>query len=339
MEHPFLILRRGLTALAGSILLGALIAGCGGGGGAGTALPSTSDAARTTSSMQRVTPVDRANAPAVMSLVHNSVAYYAPMVGQKPRLLDFGTRSTQSTAGAGNDLTNFGGPTQHGGKEYNILVNATNENPWGGKISKFESDLFGSTMFTIVNQYNAGGAYASGGDYPITYSTLLPLQDSDIFNIVHTVIKANNLPVGYGSQFHVFLQSGVQQCSTSARGCYGVVYCAYHGSNDYTDVGHVLYSVEPYQNINGCQVSNTASPNGVLADSTASVLSHEVFETITDPDVAANNLAWYNNNKGEIGDICAPANSVPTGNVVLSATTWEIQPEYSNKVHDCSYAP
>ena len=64
-----------------------------------------------------------------------------------------------------------------------------------------------------------------------------------------------------------------------------------------------------------------------------------MLETITNPDVAANNLAWYNNNKGEIGEICALANNIPTGNVPLGADPWEIQMEYSNHVHECSYTP
>jgi hypothetical protein len=323
-----------LRVIAG-FFFGALLAACSGHG----ASPVPQGAAPQSNGAHGVLAVDRAERSSVMAKVSNSVAYYAPMRGQRPRLLDLHTRTPMSTAGANNDLSYFGGPVQTGASEYNILVNSTNESPWGGKITKFQQDLFGSTMLSIVNQYNAGGTYTVAGDYPVTYSTLLPLQDSDIFTIIHSVITANHLPTGYGAEYHVFLKSGVQQCSVSARGCYGVIYCAYHGSNDYSDVGHVLYSVEPYQNISGCQVSNQPSPNGVLADSTASVLSHEMFETITDPDVAANNLAWYNNNAGEIGDICAPANNVSTGNVVLTATTWEIQPEYSNHVHDCSYTP
>jgi hypothetical protein len=326
---------RGFFAFAGATALAIAMAACSGGSGT-SSLPATGGI--TPSSSQQTLAVDRANASAVMRTVSNSVAYYMPMNGHTPRLLDLHLR-TPMTSAAGNDLSYFGGPVQTGAKEYNILVNSTTETPWGGKIGKFQNDLFASTMLTILNQYNAGGTYTVGGDYSVSYSTLLPLQDSDIFNIVHTVITANHLPTGYGAEYHVFLQKNVQQCSTSAGGCYGVVYCAYHGSNDYSDIGHVLYSVEPYQNINGCQVSVQPSPNGVLADSTASTLSHEMFETMTDPDVAANNLAWYNNNKGEIGDICAPANGISTGNVVLNTTTWEIQPEYSNHVHDCSYTP
>jgi hypothetical protein len=327
--HFYNICRRYIIGAAVAGIFGTAFAGCAGGGNG--AVPSAPPS-------QKMLAVDRAGAAAVMRKVSNSVAYYAPMKGHGPRLLDLRLRRPMTSA-AGNDLSYFGGPVQTGAQEYNILVNATTETPWGGKIGKFQTDLFSSTMFGIINQYNAAGTYTVRGDYPVSYNTLLPLLDSDIFNIIHAVITANHLPTGYGAEYHVFLQSGVRQCSTSAGGCYGVVYCAYHGSNDYSDIGHVLYSVEPYQNINGCQVTNQPSPNGVLADSTASVLSHEMFETITDPDVAANNLAWYNNNKGEIGDICAPANNIPTGNVTLGSDTWEIQPEYSNHVHDCSYTP
>jgi len=52
---------------------------------------------------------------------------------------------------------------------------------------------------------------------------------------------------------------------------------------DFNDIGHTLYSVEPYQGINGCRV-----PSGCLADSSNSKLSHEYFEIIFDPDVQTN---------------------------------------------------
>ena len=60
-------------------------------------------------------------------------------------------------------------------------------------------------------------------------------------------------------------------------------FCAYHGGATFRDIGHVLYSVEPFQGVEGCS-SRPGAPNGQLADSTNNVLSHETFETITDPD-------------------------------------------------------
>jgi len=279
--------------------------------------------------------VDRTAAAAVARMVSNATAHYKPLAGQKPKLLALDGRRPLSVA-AGNDLSYYGGPVMNGGTEYNILVNCADESCWGGKITQFQNDLSGSALIGIANEYNAGGSYVSGGDYTVSYDTSGTLQDADIFNIVHSVVTTYNLPTGYGAEYHVFLASGVQQCSSSAGGCYGAQYCAYHGSNDYSDIGHVLYSTEPYQNISGCQVPS-GSPQGQLADSTASVLSHETMETITDPDVAANNVAWYNQNYGEIGDLCAPANGVSVGVTTLGSDAWELQPEYSNAVHDCSY--
>lgn len=272
-------------------------------------------------------------------LLHAS-AYYSPVRGKHIRPIPGMHSRTPDTSSAGMDLTYNGGPVQNGANEYAILVNCNDESCWGGLIGQFLNDLDGSNMMHIVDQYNAAGTYAFGGDLPTTYDTSNQLQDQDIYNILYTVITQNNLPTGYGSEFHIFLGSGVQQCSQAAGGCYAQDYCAYHGSNDWSDIGHVLYSVEGYQDIQGCQISSgSSSPNGSLVDSTSSTLSHEMFETITDPDVAANNLAWYNQQGGEIGDLCAPAAGVATGSVQLGNDTYEIQSEYDNNVHDCSWTP
>ena len=324
-------IKRTLTAIGAFAVAGALLAGCG--GGTQNSLPSTSS--HKTPQTHRVTHVAKASIPSVMAKLLRASAYYSPMKGQHIRAIP-GIHAM--TSSAGEDLSFNGGPVQTGSNEYDILVNCNDESCWGGMIGKFQNDLFGSTMMGLLPQYNAGGTYSYSGDYPATYDTSNTLQDQDIYNILYSVITQNNLPTGYGSEFHVFLGSGVQQCSQAAGGCYAQQYCAYHGSNDWSDIGHVLYSVEPYQDIQGCQISSgSASPNGSLVDSTASTLSHETFETITDPDVAANNVAWYNQQGGEIGDLCAPAAGVPTSSVQLGSDTWEIQMEYDNNIHDCSY--
>lgn len=326
------LIKRTLTAIGAFAVAGALLAGCG--GGTHNALPVTST--QKTPQTHRVTHITKASIPSVMAKLLHASAYYSPMKGRHIRSIP-GIHTTM-TSSAGMDLAYNGGPVQTGSNEYDILVNCNDESCWGGMIGQFQNDLFASTMMGLLPQYNAGGTYSYAGDYPATYDTSNTLQDQDIYNILYSVITQNNLPTGYGSEFHVFLGSGVQQCSQAAGGCYAQQYCAYHGSNDWSDIGHVLYSVEPYQDIQGCQISSgSASPNGSLVDSTASTLSHETFETITDPDVAANSIAWYNQQGGEIGDLCAPAAGVPTSSVQLGNDTWEIQMEYDNNVHDCSY--
>ncbi len=331
--------------LSGAVVtaaLGALIAGCS--GGASTGMPAVNHTAVTPPVKAVIHPVlhiTRATIPEMLAHLQRSSAFASPIKGGK--LLH---KPTKMTVSAGMNLVNNGGPVVTSATAINILVNDTTEASWGGMIGTFENDLFnnggGTGMINILDQYIGGsatGAFTDGGDYPVTYNTSSQLGDNDINNIVYQVATANNIPTGYGTIFNVFLQNGVSECSSAAGGCYAQQYCAYHGSNDFSDIGHALYTFEGYQDIQGCQVSNLPSPNGSTADSTASTLSHETFELITDPDVAANNTAWYNSSGGEIGDLCAPATGVPTGNVTLGADTWEIQMEYDNNISDCSYSP
>jgi hypothetical protein len=76
-----------------------------------------------------------------------------------------------------------------------------------------------------------------------------------------------------------------------------------------------------------------------LIDSTDDVLSHETFETITDPDIDA----WLNDLSldlygAEIGDECQDFD-FGYGLVSLNGKNYEIQPEYSNSQHGCAYSP
>ncbi len=331
-ERSWSRIRSGAVATA-FVILGSALAACGGGSVSSSIPAAPKSVAPPASHIIAHMSISRANAPKIAALVRHTAAYASPVKGGKL------THLRAMTSSAGMNLTNNGGPVVTGATVYNILVNGTDESSWGGQIGQFENDLFGSGMINILDQYigqSATGAFTNGGDVAVTYNTSSQLSDQDIYNIVYQV--AQTYGTGYTAIYNVFLQNGVQQCSSSAGGCYGQQYCAYHGNTDYSDIGHVLYTVEPYQNISGCQVSNQPSPNGVLADSTASTLSHETFETITDPDVP-NNIAWYNSSGGEIGDLCAPAAGVPTGNVTLGSDTWEIQMEYDNNVGDCSYTP
>jgi hypothetical protein len=118
-------------------------------------------------------------------------------------------------------------------------------------------------------------------------------------------------------------------------------FCAYHGSADFKDIGHVIYSVEPFQNVRGCHV-RVGTTNGRLIDSTNNVLSHELIEAITDPD----GEAWWNSlDNGlfgqEIGDECS---FVTTGGfdpstIRIGPKLYAIQPEYSNDHHACVTHP
>ncbi|MBC5799245.1 MAG: hypothetical protein GIW94_04615 [Candidatus Eremiobacteraeota bacterium] len=273
--------------------------------------------------------VDRAAAGRVMARVRGASAHYMPIRGGAVPLLDVGRRAGID-ASSRYDLSYYGGPTVTSESAYDLYVNCSSFSGCWGAPGTFLGNLASTSFIHLLDQYTGStmnNRYTYAGGIAESYNTSGTLQDQDIYNIVYAAASANG--TGYGHIYHVFLAAGVQQCSQSAGGCYAQQYCAYHGAVDFSDIGHTLYTVEPYQGINGCM-----SPNSKLADSTNSTLSHEYYETITDPDVQTN-VAWYNNNYGEIGDICR--NSY--GYTTVGGVRFDIQKEYSNRYHACSFSP
>jgi hypothetical protein len=189
---------------------------------------------------------------------------------------------------------------------------------------------------TADNRYTVG----PGGS--LQYPVAAPLGNNDLLQIVYA--GARVFGTGYGHVYHLFLPQGVDVCLTGTSQCYSpdnpstFAFCAFHASVDFTDIGHVLFSVEPYQNVPGCSVAKP-SPNGRLIDSTADVLSHELIETITDPD---GNAWWISNDLAllvaEIGDVCQNS-TFRYASSSLNKKLYQIQPEYSNQEHACVYTP
>jgi hypothetical protein len=225
-----------------------------------------------------------------------------------------------------------------------IYVDGTADD-WGHP-AVFLRHLATSNFIHTVDQYigiTAGDRYRVGVGGTINYPIYAPLDANDTLQIVHAA--AAFLGSGYGHLYHVFFPKGVDVCAAPGI-CYSpdnpstFYFCAYHGSVDFPDIGHVLFSVEPYQNIQACAVEQP-SPNGSLIDSTANVLSHETIEAITDPDLDA----WWAQNSGavfgeEIGDLCVgidPNELVFKDPITaLSGRKYEIQFEYSNTYHACA---
>lgn len=224
---------------------------------------------------------------------------------------------------------------------------------WGDPEG-FLSDLGQSNFIQVVDQYTGGaGPYTvSDTHFTVNYHpNAAPFTDADMLAIVHAAAALTG-QAGYGNEYHVFLPPGQDECfNLGYKVCYSpddlktFAFCAYHGSADFSDIGHVLYSVEPFQDTFGCS-SRPGTPNGQLADSTNNVLSHEVFETITDPD----GTAWWNSLANgifgqEIGDECSFLLFTPIGvffdpsNVTLNGKAYATQPEYNNAQHACTTAP
>jgi hypothetical protein len=225
---------------------------------------------------------------------------------------------------------------------------------WGDPEG-FLRDLGRSEFIHVVDQYigqSDGDRYTVGQGATINYvPPATPLIGHDIRALVHAVASATG-QTGYGHVYHVFLPPGQDECfNASFSVCYSpdnpntFAFCGYHSHINFTDIGHVLYSVEPFQNVSGCSVK-PGTPNGQLVDSTNNTLSHEMIETITDPD----GTAWSNSSLvvlagTEIADECSFF-TVIGQNVFFDPLSFRIgrhkygvQPEYSNAGHDCATGP
>lgn len=269
-----------------------------------------------------------------------------------------------------DDLSYQGGLTVKHGQSHAIYVlnsadgagcNLANYAACWGNPEDFLTHLRSSDFIHVVDQYvgrHDRNRYTNGADaflccVPLSNTGVNSFTDGSMQFLLLIAIAGSGLPTGENDIYHIFLPPGTDECfnAPGTSPCYSpdnpntFVYCAYHSSVTFNGLGHVLYSVEPYANVPGCSVP-PGTPNGTLADSTANVLSHETFETITDPE----GDAWWNFfNLGsfgdEIGDECTYQILLNIGGFYnpsvfsISGKKFAVQPEYSNASHSCATRP
>lgn len=237
------------------------------------------------------------------------------------------------------------------GGSANIYYNCADEKSCWGDPEGFLKDLAISKFIHVTDQYigsKKNGRYPfSAADTSHPIGPTGPLDTTDIENLVHAAA------LQFGPHiFHVFLHQGVDVCPDPGV-CYSpdnestFVFCAYHSSASFAEFDvEIPYTVEPFQNVTGCQVAGPW-PHDQLTDSTDSALSHELFETITDP--FSDSTAWVAGNSqpeegNEIADICHGVGNENREEIVPSFTlakghVYELQLEYSNAKHGCVAAP
>jgi serine protease len=113
---------------------------------------------------------------------------------------------------------------------------------------------------------------------------------------------------------------------------FGTQWCAYHSAT--TSSGRLVsYTDLPYMPDAGASCgSNIISPpsDETGADEGVTIVEgHEQGESVTDPDPPS---GWYNNQYGEIGDICAWQN---IQNDPFGSFSYTMQPMFSNATQSC----
>ncbi len=220
-----------------------------------------------------------------------------------------------------------------------------------------------STDQFIAYNSTYAGALTDTDAYPAATSTCTGLEGTATACLTETqetteldsFINSNSLPRGLGDIYFLVLPPAVQTCFDDYSDCgpYGVgqpdssgntnEYCAYH--NAFTsgfDSQTTIWANMPYDAGETPFSCPNSQPNNNTADNTIDVLSHEMNEAITDPQINA----WFDDNTtngGEIGDQCnfdyGPAlGTTSTGGAydeLVNHDTYEVQQQWSNASPGC----
>jgi hypothetical protein len=160
------------------------------------------------------------------------------------------------------------------------------------------------------------------------------LTDAQVQAELTRLINAHLIPAPTANTYYpVHFPAGVSITDSAGnKSC--VIFCAYHGTYSLNGV-NVNYGVIPDQG-GGC--AGGCGANAVQANNLTSVSSHELVEATTDPAVGLATvygppLAWYNANKGEIGDICNGQQATVT---LGDGKSYVVQKEWSNAANSCT---
>jgi hypothetical protein len=186
------------------------------------------------------------------------------------------------------------------------------------RLNQFFDFVLSSELLDQLDEYSVPGKKIGHGLLIGTHTLLTPapvksVQDSAIQQMLQAQISAGAFPAATPDMLYfVYLPPGVQVVQGGGASC--KVFCGYHDAIS----NSIFYAVMPYPGCAGCL--------GGLADFDAltSTTSHELCEAITDPIPGQ---GWYDDNNGEIGDICAWQTRTLGG--------YTIQLEWSNKAGKC----
>lgn len=270
--------------------------------------------------------------------------------------------------GSGNNLTAKGFPPAVLTSATSHVVYVNQTSTMGDQIA-FLKNLEGSAFFSyILNQYETPGTFSvdatpyqisvpqqngyvletmplTGSSCPpgwysylppggtaneCAYNQAQPYVDQDqIESAVKTLMGAR---VGPQHIWHVVVSADVSMC----RRVSGILTCWGVGDGMLNACGRHI----GLQNSYGVayvteQQDMAACDTDTYADGISSTLSHELFETITDPD----GLSGWRSNGDEIGDLCEGIShwiALPLYNpFTQTGTFYDIQPEWSNKDAHC----
>jgi hypothetical protein len=229
----------------------------------------------------------------------------------------------RDTAAPTPQLTYRGGPLLTSVEVFTIFWGNAWQDPANAtlipQINSFFDDILASALIDQLAEYSVPGKSIGRGVLigTNTFTASEPaksLTDAAIQKFLQTQISDGTFPSSNrNSLYFLYLPAGIQVKQGTSASCKD--FCGYH---DATSAGDVFYAVMPFPNCSGCLGGLDTFP------ALTSTSSHELCEAITD---AIPGQGWYDDNHGEIGDICAWQTKL-LGN-------FTIQLEWSNNAGSC----
>ena len=244
--------------------------------------------------------------------------------------------NAQPNARPGSGMQYHGGPVILGTTNvYYIWYGNWAGNTAGSILTNLASNIGGSPYFNInTTYYNGSNQHVSNSVHfasstTDSYSHGSSLSDSAIQGVVSDAIGAGKLPKDTNAVYFVLTSADV----TASSG-FCTQYCGWHthGSILGSDIKYSFVG-NPDRCPSACE-AQTSSPNGNAgADGMASIISHELEEAVTDPDLNA----WYDRQGQENADKCAwtfgtesTASNGSSYNVTLGGKQFLIQQNWVN---------
>jgi hypothetical protein len=237
---------------------------------------------------------------------------------------------------SGNGIFYHGGPLMLGTTNaYYIWYGNWSGNTATTILTNLASSIGGSPYFNINT------TYYDGSDTPVTnavhyagsttdnYSQTTALSDAGVQNVVANAINSGRLPKDTHAVYFVLTSADVNETSG-----FCTQYCGWHthGTISGSDIKYSFVG-NPDRCPSACAAQTTSPNNNAGADGMASIISHELEEAVTDPDLNA----WYDRRGAENADKCAwtfgttsTASNGSAYNVTLGGTKYLIQRNWVN---------
>jgi hypothetical protein len=253
-------------------------------------------------------------------------------------------------------ITYNGGPIMNNGNTAMYFIYYGTFTAKDKQILNFWGQNIGASSLYAINTTYFDGSFVNipagiqfdpvANVYNDNYSLGKNLTDANVQTVVKNAITGGHLPDNPDGIYFVLTATDVHE--SAAFGTFCGTFCGYHGPSTsiisgetikYSFVGNAASQCPSGCIGNVAVYGDTTSPNGDLgADGMASVIFHELSETVTDPEVNLH-TAWAGS-CSENGDCCnfvyGPTHTAPNGshaNVKIAGRAFLLQEMFKLTQH------